>query len=349
MYLNNSGKFNKKSIQEKDSPLKSSSNHIPTTLSEKFNEYLENTTLHGLKYTGDKSISLCERTFFIIAFIIVVLMSAYFITNVYQKWSATPVIIGLNPQQTELKNIPFPAVTICNMNQAKKSVAKNIEDDTLDHELLQSICDRDGTFNSSSAMPGRWSYFRTFLINVSQTCNEMLMSCRFAMKSENCNMLFDTTLTDEGICCTFNSVTPKLMFQNYKESDDMDILNQTNPFIGINWTPEGGFPPHMTPNMFPRPVPGAGSHLGLTMVLDANVDDYYCSSTAGAGFKVLLHNPTETPKIADFGFSVAPGRESRVVVTPKISDASELIRKVARNLRQCVFANEGNLSYFKLV
>lgn len=120
-----------------------------------------------------------------------------------------------------------------------------------------------------------------------------------------------------------------------------------NEYIGINWTPENGFPNNLTKNMFPRPVAGAGNHLGLTVVLDAQVDDYYCSSTSGAGFKILLHNPIETPKIANYGFFVQPGKETQITVTPRISDASNLIRKVAKNLRQCIFANEGNLSYFK--
>lgn len=31
---------------------------------------------------------------------------------------------------------------------------------------------------------------------------------------------------------------------------------------------------------------GAGAHLGLTVVLDAQLDNYYCQTTNGAGFKV---------------------------------------------------------------
>lgn len=63
--------------------------------------------------------------------------------------------------------------------------------------------------------------------------------------------------------------------------------------------------------------------------------------------QILLHTPTETPKIADFGFTVSPGDETRVVITPNIADASNLIRKVPYKQRQCVFANEGNLTFFR--
>lgn len=86
--------------------------------------------------------------------------------------------------------------------------------------------------------------------------------------------------------------------------------------------------------------------MGLTVTLNASLSDYYCSSTNSAGFKVLLHNPTETPKIADYGFALGPGHEARVVVTPRIAEASAIIAGVPIAQRKCVFSHEGNLSYF---
>lgn len=50
--------------------------------------------------------------------------------------------------------------------------------------------------------------------------------------------------------------------------------------------------------------------------------------------------------MANFGFFVQTGAESKVVITPKISDASNMIRKVPLLQRQCIFASEANLSYF---
>lgn len=73
---------------------------------------------------------------------------------------------------------------------------------------------------------------------------------------------------------------------------------------------------------------GAGSHFGLSLLLDADVANYYCSSTSSSGFKVLLHSPIEIPRIAHFGFSLSTGLETKVVITPKISEATELIRRV---------------------
>lgn len=91
-----------------------------------------------------------------------------------------------------------------------------------------------------------------------------------------------------------------------------------------------------------------GSNMGLTMILNADVSNYHCSSTSSSGFKVLLHSPIETPKMANFGFFVSPGLETKIVITPKISEASEVIRKVPVKQRQCIFADEANLSYYKI-
>ncbi|KAK5646217.1 hypothetical protein RI129_004681 [Pyrocoelia pectoralis] len=92
---------------------------------------------------------------------------------------------------------------------------------------------------------------------------------------------------------------------------------------------------------------GAGTHLGLTIVLDAQLQSYYCSSSTGVGFKVLLHNPLETPKMADFALLTAPGIEARIIIRPKIYDASFTIRGIDIKKRMCYFTNEKDLQFYR--
>lgn len=94
-------------------------------------------------------------------------------------------------------------------------------------------------------------------------------------------------------------------------------------------------------------VLGSGSHLGLYVILNANISDYFCSSTESAGFKILLHNPTETPRISDYGLLVSTGRQTRVFVSPKINTASYLVKKVPPSSRRCYFPNEMKLDFFR--
>lgn len=55
--------------------------------------------------------------FFLLSVVSVLLLSVYFISNVYDKWSATPVIVTFDARSTSIDNFPFPAVTVCNMNK----------------------------------------------------------------------------------------------------------------------------------------------------------------------------------------------------------------------------------------
>lgn len=84
---------------------------------ENFNEYLYNSTLHGLRYVGDRTITRVERAFFAIMFFLVMLLSIYFISNVWIKWTQSPIIITLSSKSTSIKDIPFPAVTVCNLSK----------------------------------------------------------------------------------------------------------------------------------------------------------------------------------------------------------------------------------------
>lgn len=87
--------------------------------------------------------------------------------------------------------------------------------------------------------------------------------------------------------------------------------------------------------------------MGLTVLGTVHAKDYYCASTNSAGLKVLLHPPNETPKISHFGQHIGVGRENRIVITPNIADASDQIRQVPIKQRQCVFADEIRLRYFR--
>lgn len=62
---------------------------------------------------------------------------------------------------------------------------------------------------------------------------------------------------------------------------------------------------------------------------------------------MLLHSPIESPKIAHYGLSLATGFETQIFVTPVIAQASNRIRRVPTEVRQCIFENENNLSYFR--
>lgn len=81
--------------------------------------------------------------------------------------------------------------------------------------MLQSVCLRTETMNTTNVV-GKWPKFQKFLRNITQPCSNLIHSCQYASQTIPCKKIFRSVLTDEGICCSFNSLAPKYMFQKYK-------------------------------------------------------------------------------------------------------------------------------------
>ncbi|KAJ9583986.1 hypothetical protein L9F63_021678, partial [Diploptera punctata] len=189
-----------------------------------------------------------------------------------------------------------------------------------------------------------WDTIQNFMTKVRQPCHEMLLACYYGGHPHSCVTIFNPSLTDEGICCSFNKVKRDLIFRNPRDLSD---LNVTFPAKVADWTPENGYPKGTPTGTLPWRPRGAGTHLGLTLLLDANIDDYYCSSTASVGFKFRLHNPVETPKVAEFGHTLSPGKEYRIAIRPIITNSSATLKGIPTNKRQCVFSNEKYLKFYR--
>nr|CAD29634.1 putative Na+ channel [Anopheles gambiae] len=345
---------------DKEQRIKAAISRERVSFTENLREYCLNTTIHGLKYIGTVSLTLCERAYFFLTFLVVTACSIYFISNVYIKWQSSPIIIGLNPIATHIRNIPFPAVTICNMNQLRREAAERIEQNTLEQTVLQSICSIDGDFNDTQ-YEGKWSAVKRMLLSVrlppedgagcaTQPCSALLKACRYAKQPERCSEIFQSIFTDEGLCCTFNTLDTVYMFRNATAPSifPTEVGSSSGRFRPILWTPENGYAEEPSNASYPRFIAGPGVAMGLAMVLDANASDYFCSSTSSVGFKIIFHSPSETPKITDYAQYIPVGTENRIIITPKINDAADQIRKVAQAQRQCVFASEANLSYYSV-
>ncbi|XP_076229162.1 pickpocket protein 28 isoform X2 [Nomia melanderi] len=311
-------------------------------------QYCNNSSLHGLRYVGDSNLTIAERVFWMISFTLAVMTASYYIWFLYKKWVTTPIIISLSPEPISLNEFPFPSVTVCNMNNAKKSMAELIlaGKDSRKKLLLEDKCSTEVNLTAYDLDETSitWNNMLQFTINVSQSCAEMLHRCEWRGNMTDCEKIFNPTMTDEGLCCNFNSVHKKYLF--YKP-EDLSLLNNTYPYNSIDWNPETGYDDSVLAESIPWRPYGAGQYYGLTLVLDADIAEYYCSSTASVGFKMLLHNPVETPKIAEYAFAITPGEETRILVTPQISTAMKTIINVPQKKRKCFFTSERKLLYYR--
>lgn len=63
-----------------------------------------------------------NRFWWIISFVLSMIGCCLLIKDSYQKWDESPVIVTFSEKMTSIKNIPFPAVTICHEVKSKKEI-----------------------------------------------------------------------------------------------------------------------------------------------------------------------------------------------------------------------------------
>lgn len=114
-----------------------------------------------------------------------------------------------------------------------------------------------------------------------------------------------------------------------------------------DWSPEKGFTEDETgdDDYIPRRPLGAGAHLGLTVILDAQINEYFCSSTSSIGFKVkqlLLVLLLRLQLMHVIGYIVEPARDAQ--------DGGFWVLGEPRNRDEicCGSFNKGSNRYFKI-
>lgn len=101
-------------------------------------------------------------------------------------------------------------------------------------------------------------------------------SCVLRRQDTWCNGLFYETITDEGICYTFNMLSAEEMLRVDKMHNDYVHISATNKTSF--WTIEKGYSENSGLNAYPFRVVDAGEHYGLSVQLEQVKDDHdpYC-------------------------------------------------------------------------
>ena len=153
-----------------------------------------------------------------------------------------------------VETMTFPAVTLCNFNQFKKSKLNQMDLDFM--KKLYGPLGRDVDSNDFDSISINESAFadddvvKTWLLSASHTLEDMLIDCKWR-SSHNCTAKnFTRRFTDHGVCFTFN-----------------EPANKAEPLS----------------------VRNAGSRDGLYMRLYAEHDEYTFGESTAAGFRVGSH------------------------------------------------------------
>ncbi|KAK7097713.1 hypothetical protein V1264_004649 [Littorina saxatilis] len=179
--------------------------------------------------------------------------------------------------------VPFPATTICNLNQFHST---RIPNDQRLRDLLYKMSDF-AYLHDYIAQPGGLTVstmetakvetgeeLKAFALDAAHRLSDMFKYCVFRTQKMPCEDLFNATLTDIGVCFTFNA------------NQDIPRFNSTD----------------------------SGPVSGLRVILNIEQDFYYFSRHTQSGLKVLLHEPDEAPLLINRGFFVRPGTCTDVVI-----------------------------------
>ncbi|XP_067636591.1 pickpocket protein 28-like [Eurosta solidaginis] len=309
-------------------------------------DYCENTSIHGLKYIVNKSLYPIERLFFAISFICVVLGTAYFVAKIYEKWNYTPMIVSINPKTSYITDEPFPAVTICNLNQVSKKKVEKLSEFSFKYAIIQMMCKRKVNHAIADAISD-WSNMKNLIYETSQSCERMLLECKYGGRIFNCSEIFNSIITDNGLCCTFNIVDPKLLYRSTISKSFLNsVYNHPMDYMPVYWSPDKGYSKDLPEKFIPMKSVGIGESLGLNVILNVERDNYYCSSSDGVGFKILLHNALEVPHMREIGMLLEPGYETKMSIRAERIESDEYVRDIRQSSRKCLFEDERHLRIY---
>ncbi|KAJ3654362.1 hypothetical protein Zmor_013554 [Zophobas morio] len=78
-----------------------------------YSQFMNSSTIHGLKYLVDNEKSVIEKIWWICILLLSTYTCAVLIKLTWQKWEENPVITAFRQNLVPLWDIPFPAVTVC--------------------------------------------------------------------------------------------------------------------------------------------------------------------------------------------------------------------------------------------
>ncbi|GLV34808.1 pickpocket 26 [Carabus blaptoides fortunei] len=322
-----------------------------------FCEYCSNTSIHGIGYLGADDTCMTEKIWWLIVFTLSVVVCAILINKTWTKWQNTPVIMTFSHTQTPIWEIPFPAVTICPVNKVQQSLynytqayrnrnnlsekeSKKFWDISLVCDLVSSdINDDCENITNAAAVKS--------IVEVAPKLDETILGIRWQDK----NILFGTEyfapqLTEDGLCFTFNSLIGKDM---YTEQLADSMIFEGHGKVNEGWTIEDGYQDDMDMTTYPERTAREGLLSGLSIVLAsfANQKDYACGEPT-SGYKLLLHNPAESPRASQHYIPIPVDKRVIIFVTPKLITTSKNVMYIPPETRNCYFSYEKTLRFYKM-
>ncbi|XP_052752663.1 sodium channel protein Nach-like [Galleria mellonella] len=308
----------------------------------KFKEFCKRTDLHGYKYIVMEDLTLVERSCWAVAVLMSTAIAIYFVVTAYRWYARNPIVTVIESTQGAIWDMPFPAVTICDLNIISRKAARRFANNL----TLPANVSADFVFNTVRVAPMLHS---TYIIgseqkedlrklqsildlnNVSITmlfrelspaksCSRLVQRCMWKNTIYRCNELFQNVFTTMSLCCAFNYFA---IMENGNLSSKS--RNPSNP----------------------RRVASCGYQTALTVILNTNPDDYYSAFVASQGLLVFIDDAYNIPDMDTPVRMVNPSTEVLIALSPESTYATPGIRSFRPEQRQCYYYDELQIGLFR--
>ncbi|XP_063532877.1 pickpocket protein 28-like [Cydia strobilella] len=336
-----------------------------------FFDFAKNTTLHGLRYITEVGLTVIEKVFWVLTFLVSVILCFILIERVWHKWWYSPVIVSFNEKMVPVGEVPFPSITICPQWKCKTS-AYNYTDKRIKYRRgrPKNMSEIDvETYNNERILledaylvceKFHWDLTKRtrtntslvdHLIRMAPKLDEAMASCRWRGTYRSCKRYFTEVLTREGVCFNFNALSYNDIFKTKSIQHDYKYLNSSTPLN--KWDIISGYTTSENVTEKKKEYPrrgrenGANPDLEILLLEDsADIDDS-CNSLSN-GWKIYLQHPADLPQSSLYYYAAIAKQVTSLALKFSILNTSESLINYKPEQRQCYFPKDRNLKYFAM-
>ncbi|XP_063706216.1 sodium channel protein Nach-like, partial [Culicoides brevitarsis] len=308
----------------------------------RFKIFCKMTSAHDFRFLIDKTCNKWEKTFWSTNLVICSCIASMLIWYSMYLSSDTPTVNIVESVQYPTYKIPFPAVTICNVNKISKkaiyAMAKELKNpipnttvnDTLDTlNLLRGYIDFKTDFGENfedldTLLAHNNMKIHQVMEKLMPLCSDMIQKCYWRGTEVRCDAFFQDTLTFFGACCSFNYLGLKSASQHDNSTrTKSSILNQV------------------------KLVTTSGPSAGLIVVLNPLYDDYFYTSYRMTGFRVIIHDSYDFPGTNSPNILIQDNYATYLGVMPDYTYSKEEVLTKEISLRKCYDDSEVDLNVMR--
>lgn len=279
---------------------------------------------------------------------------SFYIFEIIRKYQFDPPITE-EISQILMRDLPFPAVTICTPYFARNATAnlsmflKNTSQILTAEEQnqmaanVQACAPHFGSLIADSCPLADNTRIIEIMKSKDLSIKEAFRSCGVHNHVRNCSDMFDYVLTDHGYCFSFNLQESIPYFNAEVISDDFKCYTrEIDRGYDGDWTLEGGY---KNRSQMLRPYRAVRKDESFIQMIIKTSDVNLCPEN-GISYSLYFHMPNEimTPlHVPMYAFGV---RTQTLDATYHTVDES--LRHYSPDKRECYFDGEKQLKFFKI-